>query len=123
MKNLINELQSLNVKCNYDEILFIARDDSGQIVWLENGNDDSGFIHIYKKHLQDFKSIFGEDVVLQNILEEIITQGHIISCITHNKGGTLGFEKIIRYKNTHFFLYAIGTNGYIVSAYPFSIKE
>jgi hypothetical protein len=44
-KNLIDELIEKNVKINADDVVFITRDRSGQIIWLETGNEMAGLTH------------------------------------------------------------------------------
>jgi hypothetical protein len=74
-KNLIDELIAKNVKINVDDIVFITRDRSGQIIWLETGNEMAGLTHIVSRHADD-------------------------------------------YNGRHCIISGIGTNGYIVTAYP-----
>lgn len=45
-ESLKSELRSNNIKFNEADMVFIARDKTGQIVWLENGNSSAGLTHI-----------------------------------------------------------------------------
>ena len=71
-------------------------------------------------HADDFKNKFG--VTRENIpffLKKVITEGSLISSRTNKIGnGRVGIERIFKYKGKYFLLTAIGTNGFIISAYP-----
>lgn len=39
---LLKELRQSGAKFSVDEIVFIVKDESGQLIWLETGNDVAG---------------------------------------------------------------------------------
>ena len=43
---LITELKEKGIKFTEKDIIFITRDKTGQIVWLEKGNSSAGLEHI-----------------------------------------------------------------------------
>ena len=45
-ENLKKELRNSNIKFNEKDMVFITRDKTGQIFWLENGNSSAGLKHI-----------------------------------------------------------------------------
>lgn len=119
---LIEELEKKGVKLNREEILFITKDADGQIIWLEIGTPSAGLEHIIQRHGSDFMDKHGvceEDIPKH--LKEIFSNGTIEYTRTVNKNGHLGFEKLYRYKEQYYLLSGVGTNGFIVSAYPIDI--
>lgn len=63
--DLISELRKNNIKFSEKDIIFIVRDTTGKIVWLENGNLTVGLKHILDGgnnglgYANDFKKSFG----------------------------------------------------------------
>lgn len=116
---LLAELIKSGVKINPKDVVFIVKDKSGQVVWLENGNTTKGLEHI-KKHVNDFVSKHNiQEKHLVSHLKNVIKK----SVVVHSqekilKNGKMGLEKIYLYKRKYYTLGAIGTNGYIVSMYP-----
>ena len=117
--NFINILKENNVKFSEQDIVFITKDSSGKIVWLENGNKGSGLEHILDRHADDFKSKHNiEKDKIADHLKKIYAHGKIEYeriKITNNKEG---YERLLSYNNQYYILSGMGTNGYIVSAYP-----
>lgn len=122
-KEYLNELLSLGVKCNINDIIFITKDKSGQLVWLETGNENAGLIHIINRHNTDYVNLFGPEVDISSVICEIITNGKIISSHDVIRNGNKGYEKIYDFQGNHYMLSAIGDNGFIVSSFPISIKK
>lgn len=59
-------------------MLFVTKDKSGQMIWLEKGNDNAGLNHILKKHSEDFSA--KHNVSKENIanhINNIVTNGNI----------------------------------------------
>ena len=122
---LIQELYDKNVKFSEKDIVFITRDRTGQIVWLETGNPGAGLMHILDGngktagHATDFEQAFGVSrSQVPAFLKEVITNGEVISNTLKPVKGRLGFERIYAYKGKHYLLAGVGTNGFITSAYP-----
>ena len=63
-ENLKKELRNNNIKFNEKDMVFITRDKTGQIIWLENGNSSAGLKHILDGkdgspgHAKDFEKVF-----------------------------------------------------------------
>ena len=75
---LYKELAKSGNKFNKNDVKFVVKDKSGQLIWLEKGNSKSGLEHIVQRHEQDFKKIHG--VSRDNIVPHtkiIISQGDI----------------------------------------------
>ena len=123
---LISELKNSGIKFNEKDIVFIVKDKTGQIVWLENGNPYAGLIHILDGkngklgHAKDFKNAFNiERDELGSYLKKIIANGDVISNkIVSIINGRKGYERVHEYEGNYYVMTGIGTNGFIVSAYP-----
>lgn len=121
----IKDLEKAGVKFNKEEVIFVTKDKTGQLIWLEKGNMNAGLEHIIngnglrKGHADDFKKAF--NIQKENIasyLNHIISTGEIISNKTKIIGLHKGFERIYSCDGNYYLLTGIGTNGFIVSAYP-----
>ena len=122
--SMIETLQSAGVRFTPEKVLFVTKDKSGQMVWLETGNTKSGLQHI-SKHIDQFVEKHGiKPNYLASHIKNIITYGIVVkSKLKRLKNGKMGYEKIYLYKNKYAALGAIGTNGYVVSIYPLSGGE
>lgn len=112
------------VKFNANDVLFVTKDKSGQMIWLEKGNDSAGLNHILKKHSNDFfekHNVSRENIT--NHINEIITKGAVEYSRLKKQGNYIGIEKLYLYNGKYYLLTGIGTNGFIVSAYPIKEKE
>lgn len=123
---LIKELERNHTKFTKDNIVFITRDKTGQIVWLEQGNEIAGLHHILNTankgqgHTKEFAECFGvKRGGIATFLKKVLEGGEVVSDrITIRKARKV-CERIYRYKNYSIcILFAIGTNGFVVSAYP-----
>lgn len=117
--NLIDELERKGVKIDRNNVIFITKDGAGQIVWLESGTPSAGLEHIIQRHSDDFMDKHGikeDDIPLY--LKDVFSNGMVVYTRIINKNGHLGFEKLYSCKGQYYLLSGIGTNGFIVSAYP-----
>lgn len=128
---LVKELQARGTRINVGETLFVAKDKTGMIVWLEKGNPNGGLHHILDGngktpgHAADFQTAFGisrQDV--PGYIKTVVTNGNLVSSKTVSVGGgRLGYERIYYYNGNYHLVTGIGTNGFIVTAYPIKIKK
>ena len=122
---LIAELEEKGIKFTKKDVLFITKDKTGQTVWLEKGNSGAGLEHILNGnghtsgYANDFEKAFGikRDDIPQ-YLKKVIECGDIIGEKLKNTGKRVGFERIYYYEGKYCVVTGIGTNGFIVSAYP-----
>lgn len=124
-KKLIKELESNGVKFSKENIVFITKDKTGQTIWLEKGNSTAGLEHIINGngrtpgHGKDFEKAFGVSKdQIPNYLNKIISNGSVISSELKDINGRSGFERIYYFDKKYYVLTGIGTNGFIVTAYP-----
>ncbi|MBD5101315.1 MAG: toxin [Subdoligranulum sp.] len=129
-ETLIAELEKNGTKFTKENIVFITKDQTGQIVWLEKGNSFAGLEHILNGngkssgHAADFEKAFG--VTRDNIpsyLEKVITNGEVVRNEIVKKGSRSGYERIYYYEGNYYVMTGVGTNGFIISAYPIRRKE
>lgn len=117
-------MKNNGVKFTEKDILFITKDKTGQIIWLENGNAGAGLRHIIDRHLGQFydkHSIVKTDLIEH--LYNVLTKGTILSSRTKTRKGRDVLEKIYQYKGDFYMLSGVGTNGFLVSAYPLDKKS
>lgn len=100
--------------------MFTALDVTGRLVWLKKGTKAAGFNHLKARgHITQLDKYLGvsEGDVLKT-LRNIIRDGRIVSNKTVACGNFIGYERKYEYNGKHVILAAIGTNGFIVTAYP-----
>ena len=128
--SLIEELEKQNVKFTRANMIFVTRDKTGQIVWLEKGNSGAGLKHILDGngksagHATDFERAIGiKRSDISAYLKTVISHGEIISNKIVKIGNRNDYERIYYYGGKYHIVTGIGLNGFIVSAYPKRIKE
>lgn len=128
---LVKSLVDSGAKINVNDIVFVTKDKTGMVVWLENGNETAGLKHILDGngvkpgHAADFEKAFGvpRDQV-GNYIKTVITKGEMVSSTKVDIGlGRTGLERIYYYDGKYHLLTAVGTNGFIVSAHPYKYKK
>ena len=118
---LVEELRRRGVKFYESDIVFIVRDPNGKIVWLEQGTESAGFQHILygesdrsgkqDGHLEHFNRIgVGKDEI-PAFLRRLVSRHSPV----YEKPGQFRLYKIDK---EHYVIMVIGSNGFIVSAYP-----
>ncbi len=116
-KKLLNELENSGVKFNKQNVIMIAKQVNGELLWLERGNNKTGLKHIINKHEDDYKKAFGiGKEKIPAYIKKVVENGKVMS--NNLKNG--GYERIYDYGGKYYFVSGIGTNGYIVSMYPVS---
>lgn len=122
--SLIKELERNGVKFTKENIVFITKDQTGQIVWLETGNKSAGLSHILDGdgvttgHAADFERAFGVSrEQIPNYLEKVIRHGTVVDNKIVKKGSREGYERTYYYEGKHYVITGIGTNGFVISAY------
>ena len=109
---LLKELIASGAKYNLDDIIFITKNAEGKLMWLEKGNALSGLSHIVIKHADEFA---GKGITnIAEFLKEVLKTAPI-----NTGANSIGpfAEYLI---NGQKYRVVYGTNGYLVSFYPFS---
>ena len=123
-RSLISELKKNRVKFTEEDIIFITTDRTKQTIWLEKGTPSSGFEHIKIRHTQDFKNKYHVDEeMIPDFLKKVVENGEIVENTFRMNKGREQIKRVYLYKNKYYVLTALGTNGFIVSAYPDERKE
>ena len=123
-KNLIKELNNSDIKFTEKDILFITRDKTNQIVWLEKGNKFAGFEHIKSRHGQDFVKAFNfNEDTLHESLYKVIKFGNIVDDHIEIRNGISSITRVYDYEGAYYLLTGIGINGFIVTARPQKKEE
>jgi len=121
---LIQELKDNNIKFSEKDMLFITKDATGQTIWLEQGNSSSGLTHIISRHVADFQSEHGvAPTDLGSHLNTVFSSGEVEYSRITQRNGRSGYERLYSYNGNYYLLSGIGSNGYIVSAYPLSESD
>lgn len=114
-EHLMEELRNSGVKFTEEDIVMIAKQKNGELLWLERGNKVAGLIHIEEGHSENLKSAFGVNKnSIPSFIKNVIEQGEIVSNVKKGKKIT----RIYDFDGKHYVLCALGTNGFIVSVYP-----
>ena len=116
---LISEVQANGDKINPDDVVGIAKDKSGKIIWLEKGSlngKPSGLLHILDAHESDFnnKGISTEDIA--DFVLTAVSKGKIIGY--QGKGTGRPIYQVVYYGKIYKVAVTVGSNGYIVGANP-----
>ena len=114
-EHLMEELRNSGIKFTEEDIVMIAKQKNGELLWLERGNKVAGLIHIEEGHSENLKSAFGVNKnSIPSFIKNVIEQGEIVSNVKKGKKIT----RIYDFGGKHYVLCALGTNGFIVSVYP-----
>lgn len=120
----IIELKKAKVKFNEKDVIFVVRDKSGQLIWLEKGDLGVGLNHIFAHHEKDFFNKFGVNKdEIPYLIKDIILKSKLLYEHKEYRNGILCLTKIYLYKDKHLILGAIGSNGFISSIYPIDEEE
>ena len=122
-KQMIKKLDEAKVKYTKEDVIFVTNDSIKKVIWLEKGNDNRGLQHIIKNHNNDFKKAFNvEEKDIPEYLNNIVAKGKIVQNKVKKINGREGYERIYYYKGNYYVLISIGTNGFIITAYPIRKK-
>lgn len=99
-------------------------------VVFTNSQLSAGLQHIFDGdgrspgHTADFERAFGvsrEDI--PGYLQKVVTDGVVVSNELKKIGSREGYERVYYYEGNHYVITGVGTNGFIVSAYPKRRKD
>lgn len=123
-EELVHALEQSKEKFAREDMVFITRDKTGQIIWLEQGNSLAGLEHITKRgHDKELAKAFGvaeSDVI--KFLRDVVKNGDVVSNRIRKVGNRDGYERVYDYGGRYVVLTAIGLNGFLVSAFPVKRK-
>jgi hypothetical protein len=111
--SLLEELARQGVKHTPAQVVAIARDANGRIVFLEEGNSRAGLRHIVEQHAPDF--------VRRGIAEEQIPEAVMAAATRGQQVGMQGKRPVFEVEfngQTHRIAVTVGNNGFVVGANP-----
>ena len=109
-QNLMDELAQSGVKYNQAGVKMVTKTPDGRLMWLENGDSESGLRHIVDGHAADFASRGISDI--SGFLKRMLQETPVKTGAT--KAGPFA-EYLVDGKK---YKVGYGANGYIVSFYP-----
>ena len=127
---LVKQLEQSGVKFSKKDMVFVTKDKTGQVVWLEKGSSSAGLKHILDGdgktpgHAEDFQRAFGiSRSEIPAHIEKVITNGKVVNNQLKPVRNRMGYERTYYYNGEYYVVTGIGSNGYIVSAYPKRMRK
>ena len=118
-RSLIAEVQAHGDKISPYDVIGIAKDKNGKIIWLEKGTLEgkpSGLKHILDAHSDDFHSKGIATADISDFVLTAVTKGNIIGY--QGKGTGRPIYKVTYNGKEYKVAVTVGSNGYIVGANP-----
>lgn len=110
---LINELRSNGIRFTEENVVYIGRDQTGKVVWLETRNNRAGLQHIMTNHKHDFENVGISENQIPDVVMRAVTTGNIVGM-----QNTRPIYRAIFNGETHYIAVDVGSNGFIVGANP-----
>ena len=79
-ETLVKQLEQSGVKFSKNDMVFVTKDKTGQVVWLEKGSSSSGL-----KHILDGDGLFHLNKI-GDILADIIVNAELAGFMEHHNG-------------------------------------
>ena len=118
-KEILKEMNQEGIKYSKDKIVFAAKLENGNKIFLEKGAVN----HIIEHHSKDFEKAFGvKNSQIPSLLGETISRGKLVQSYKHESNGIEGYRNVYYYKGNYTVVYAIASNGYIETAFPMKYK-
>lgn len=114
--SLVNELRSSGIRFTEANIVYIGRDQTGKIVWLETGNNTAGLQHILNEHKTDFENVGISENQIPDAVMRAVTTGRIVGYQGTGQGRPI--YEITFNGQTQYIAVTVGSNGFIVGANP-----
>jgi RHS repeat-associated protein len=113
---LLDELAAAGVKHNPSDIVRIAKDGSGRVVFLETGNSRAGLAHIVGQHGDDFARRGISVDQIPDLVTNAASNGRIVGYQGAGTGRPI--YEVVFDGSTHRVAVTVGNNGFIVGANP-----
>jgi hypothetical protein len=110
---LIGELGRQGIEHTPEDIVRIAQDESGKVVFLESGNAKAGLEHIVTRHGGDFANVGIPEDQIPDLVMAAATRGIIVG-----KQNTRPIYEVMFNGRAIRVAVTVGNNGYIVGANP-----
>ena len=92
---------------------------NSHIIFLEQGNSNAGLKHIYLRHADDFKKkdYLDSEEEVSNYIESTMKEYAPFEVTSGKRGG---LDVVYKIKDDNYLHVTIGSNGFIVTAFPSS---
>ncbi|MFJ5482824.1 hemagglutinin repeat-containing protein [Pectobacterium actinidiae] len=113
-KALLKELATQGIKHTPADIVSVAKDASGRIIFLEKGNAKAGLQHIINEHGSQFAQIGITEAKIPEVVMNAVTKGKLVGYQGSGTGRPI-YETIINGQKYNVAV-TVGNNGYVVGA-------
>ncbi|MGB3642812.1 MAG: hypothetical protein WBA39_35300 [Rivularia sp. (in: cyanobacteria)] len=113
---LIKELQEAGIKHTPEQIVRIAKQENGKIIFLEEGNTQAGLQHILEQHSKEFADLGIAVEEIPDVIITAVTQGKILGYQGRKK--TRVIYEVSFNERIYYIAVTVSKNGYIVGANP-----
>ena len=118
-KDILSEMEEEGTKFTKEKIVFAARLENGNHIFLETGNSKNGLGHIVDGHADDFDRAFGvKPNQIGPFLRDTVAKGKLVTSFRYDTNGREGYRSVYYWKGNYVVVYAISANGYITTAMP-----
>lgn len=115
-KEILREMRQEGIKFSKEKIVFAARLENGNKIFLETDGVD----HIMNRHGKQFEQTFGAKTkeAVTNIVCETISKGKLVSSEYRIINDVTYYSNTYYHNGKYSVVYGISENGYIETAYP-----
>lgn len=114
-KEILGEMSKEGIKYSKDKIVFAAKLENGNKIFLEKG----GLKHIIDGHSKNFQEAFGiSESQIEKHLCDTISKGKLVSSKVKIVNGIPFYSNKYYHNGKFSVVYGIADNGYIETAYP-----
>jgi len=114
--SLLKEMTSQGIKYTPDNIVQVAKNADGKIVFLETGNSKAGLQHIIGEHAKDFANIGVSEAQIPSVVMKAVSEGKVVGYQGKGTGRPI-YETVIN-GETHRLAITVSSNGFMVGANP-----
>jgi filamentous hemagglutinin len=114
--SLLKELTYQGIKYTPENIVQVAKNADGKIVFLETGNSKAGLQHIIGEHAKDFANIGVSEAQIPSVAMKAVAEGKIVGYQGKGTGRPI-YETVIN-GEVHRLAITVSSNGFMVGANP-----
>jgi filamentous hemagglutinin len=114
--SLLKEMSSQGIKYAPENIVQVAKNSDGKIIFLESGNGKAGLQHIIDEHAKDFANIGVSEAQIPNVVMKAVSEGNIVGYQGKGTGRPI-YETVIN-GEVHRLAITVSSNGFMVGANP-----
>ncbi|ECI6492949.1 hypothetical protein EIL18_24375 [Salmonella enterica subsp. enterica] len=109
-------MKNKGIKFTPENIVSVAKQPDGKIVFLETGNSTAGLQHIVDGHAEEFKKIGVSEKEIPSVIMDVVVNGKVVGYQGRGTGRPIYEATVNGVKQK--IAVTIGSNGYIVGANP-----